>query len=266
MLRSLEQVWTSHEQDFRLIMEQRFNDHQKALHIWIGQRRKTSQLQMMIDRQPSAQTLEMVDRVLVMNDLRILQLKWKALRVHVHSQDSTPGDLLCSTFAIMTRTQGTEALFKEGLERLKETSPEDGNNYSDELNNTTKLLNTAIERATPPPAGATSPPSSKLQPHLTHPTLPIATSATSATSASALAIAATALIILTTLTTFTTFTILTILTILTIHALDRWLVLQPVLQAARLYAASLPLARSLRKPGNSGDTADCLLPQFTTFV
>ncbi|KAI0568806.1 hypothetical protein Alg130_11931, partial [Pyrenophora tritici-repentis] len=124
MLRSLEQVWTSHEQDFGLIMKQRFNDHQKALHIWIGQRRKTSQLQMMIDRQPSAQTLEMVDRVLVMNDLRILQLKWKALRVHVHSQDSTPGDLLCSTFAIMTRTQGTEALFKEGLERLKETSPE----------------------------------------------------------------------------------------------------------------------------------------------
>ncbi|KAI1525886.1 hypothetical protein A1F97_08506 [Pyrenophora tritici-repentis] len=124
MLRSLEQVWTSHEHDFRLIMEQRFNDHQRALHIWIGQRRKTSQLQMMIDRQPSAQTLEMVDRVLVMNDLRILQLKWKALRVHVHSQDSTPGDLLCSTFAIMTRTQGTEALFKEGLERLKETSPE----------------------------------------------------------------------------------------------------------------------------------------------
>ncbi|KAI0571713.1 hypothetical protein Alg215_10226 [Pyrenophora tritici-repentis] len=81
MLRSLEQVWTSHEHDFRLIMEQRFNDHQRALHIWIGQRRKTSQLQMMIDRQPSAQTLEMVDRVLVMNDLRILQLKWKALRL-----------------------------------------------------------------------------------------------------------------------------------------------------------------------------------------
>ncbi|EDU44792.1 predicted protein [Pyrenophora tritici-repentis Pt-1C-BFP] len=200
MLRSLEQVWTSHEHDFRLIMEQRFNDHQRALHIWIGQRRKTSQLQMMIDRQPSAQTLEMVDRVLVMNDLRILQLKWKALRVHVHSQDSTPGDLLCSTFAIMTRTQGTEALFKEGLERLKETSPESA-----------------------PPAGATSPPSSKLQPHLTHPTLPIATSAISATSASALAIAATALIILTTLTTLATLATFTILTILTIHALDRWL-------------------------------------------
>jgi hypothetical protein len=78
----------------------------------------------MIDRQPSAQTLEMVDRVLVMNDLRILRLKWKALRVHDHGQDSTPENLLCSTFAIMTGTQGTEVLFEKGLERLKETSSE----------------------------------------------------------------------------------------------------------------------------------------------
>jgi hypothetical protein len=79
---------------------------------------------MMIDRQPSAQTLEMVDRVLVMNNLRILRLKWKALRVRDHNQDSTPEDLLCSTFAIMTGTQGTDTLFKKGLERLKEASPE----------------------------------------------------------------------------------------------------------------------------------------------
>jgi hypothetical protein len=62
--------------------------------------------------------------VLVINDLRILRLKWKALRVPDHGQDSTPENLLCSTFAIMTRTQGTEALFKEGLEKLKETSSE----------------------------------------------------------------------------------------------------------------------------------------------
>jgi hypothetical protein len=78
----------------------------------------------MIDRQPSAQTLEMLDRVLVMNDLRILRLKWEALRVHDYSQGLTPENLLCSTFAIMTRTQGTETLFKEWLERLKETSSE----------------------------------------------------------------------------------------------------------------------------------------------
>jgi hypothetical protein len=105
-------------------MGQRINDHHNALRIWIGQQRKTSQLQMIIECQPSAQTLEMVDRVLVMNDLRILRLKWKALRVRDHNQDSTPEDLLCSTFAIMTGTQGTDTLFKKGLDRLKETSSE----------------------------------------------------------------------------------------------------------------------------------------------
>jgi hypothetical protein len=122
VLHSLEQVWASRQEDFKPVIKERFNDHHKALGIWFGQQRKTSELQMIINRQPSAQTLVMVDRVLVINDLRILRLKWKALRVHVHIQDSTPEILLCSTFAIMTRTQGTEALFKEGLERFKETS------------------------------------------------------------------------------------------------------------------------------------------------
>jgi hypothetical protein len=32
-------------------------------------------------------------------------------------------DLLCSTFAIITRIEGTEVLFKEGLERLKGSPP-----------------------------------------------------------------------------------------------------------------------------------------------
>jgi hypothetical protein len=124
ILDSLEQVWTSHKQDFESIMDQRFNDHHKALCIWIGIQRMTRQLRMMIDRQPSAQTLEMVRRVRVMNDLRILRLKWKALGVHDHGQDSTLENLLCNTFAIMTGTQGTEALFEKVLERFKETSSE----------------------------------------------------------------------------------------------------------------------------------------------
>jgi hypothetical protein len=47
--------------------------------MWIKERRKLSQLRFMVDHQPSAQTLDMVERVLVMNDLRILRVKWKAL-------------------------------------------------------------------------------------------------------------------------------------------------------------------------------------------
>jgi hypothetical protein len=124
LLHSLEQVWASHEQDFRLAMERLLECHREVLLIWISERRKTSQLQLMIERQPNVQTLGMVDRVLIMNDLRILRLKWKELKVHNGSQDISPEGLLCSTFAIMTKTEGTEVLFKEGLDRLKETSPE----------------------------------------------------------------------------------------------------------------------------------------------
>jgi hypothetical protein len=73
----------------------------------------------------------MVERVLVMNHVRILHLKRKALKMQDQSQLVDSEDVLCSTFAIMTRTEGTEVLFKEGLERLKETSPNTlGSDYS----------------------------------------------------------------------------------------------------------------------------------------
>jgi hypothetical protein len=49
---------------------------------------------------------------------------------------------------------------------------------------------------------------------------------------------------------------------LTIHAPGRWLVLQLLLQAARLYAASLTLALSLKKPGGLGNAVGRLLLQF----
>jgi hypothetical protein len=123
LLHTLEQTWASHGQDSGLSIERLSNCHREVLHMWIKERRKLSQLRLMVNRQPSAQTLEMVERVLVMNDLRILRVKWKALKVQDKSQVVDSEDLLCSTFAIMTRTEGTEVLFKEGLERLKETSP-----------------------------------------------------------------------------------------------------------------------------------------------
>jgi hypothetical protein len=123
LLHTLEQTWASHGQDSGLSIERLSDCHREVLHMWIKERRKLSRLRLMVDRQPSAQTLEMVERVLVMNDLRILRVKWKALKVQDKSQVVGSEDLLCRTFAIMTRTEGTEVLFKEGLERLKETSP-----------------------------------------------------------------------------------------------------------------------------------------------
>jgi hypothetical protein len=123
LLHTLDQAWASHGQESGFAMERLSDCQREVLLMWIKERRKMSQLRLMVDRQPSAQTLEMVERVLVMNDIRILRLKWKALKMQDQSQVVDSEDVLCSTFAIITRTEGTEALFKEGLERLKETSP-----------------------------------------------------------------------------------------------------------------------------------------------
>jgi hypothetical protein len=124
LLRSLERVWAGREHDFRPALEPHFDSCHKALRIWIGQRRKTSELRSMIDRQSSAQTLDMVNRVLAMNDIRILRMQWEALRVSADARTMSPEDLLCSTFAIMTRTKGMGALFREGVNNLTKTSYE----------------------------------------------------------------------------------------------------------------------------------------------
>jgi hypothetical protein len=53
--------------------------------------------------------------VLVMNDLRILRLKWKMLKVNDDSQTSSPEDLLCSTFATKNSTEGIEMIPLQGI-------------------------------------------------------------------------------------------------------------------------------------------------------
>ncbi|KAH7335101.1 hypothetical protein BKA66DRAFT_479984, partial [Pyrenochaeta sp. MPI-SDFR-AT-0127] len=84
---------TNHKTEFRLTIEPLFDCHRE--------------LRVIIESQPSAQTIEMVDR---------------ALNAHDKNQDLSPEDLLCRTFAIITKTEGTENLFKEGLDRLTETA------------------------------------------------------------------------------------------------------------------------------------------------
>jgi hypothetical protein len=104
------------------------------------------------------------------------------------------------------------------------------------------------------PAGATPPPSSTtLSFKLQAPTSAASVHPTSATSASVLTIPATIL---------TIHTFLTIHKFLTIHAPRRWLALRLLLRVARLHTASLPLARSLRRSGCSGDAVGRLLPRF----
>jgi hypothetical protein len=58
----------------------------------------------------------LVDRLLAMNDLRAMRLKWK----NMSSVDGlSPEDLLVMGFRVLTGTEGSEYLFKDGLARLE---------------------------------------------------------------------------------------------------------------------------------------------------
>jgi hypothetical protein len=56
-----------------------------------------------------------MDRLLAMNDLRVMRLKWKNMST---LDGVSPEDLLCRVFTVMANTENTEHLFKDGLDRL----------------------------------------------------------------------------------------------------------------------------------------------------
>ena len=87
MLCNLEEVWARHEQEFKLVLNHLFASHREALLARISERRKTSQLRLTLESQPSAQTLNMVDRVLAINDFCISRLKWKTVDAQAVNQD-----------------------------------------------------------------------------------------------------------------------------------------------------------------------------------
>jgi len=65
---------------------------------------------------PGATHAGLVDRLLAMNDLRAMRLKWKNMSP---IDGLSPEDLLCMAFRAMTNTEGSEYLFKDGLARLE---------------------------------------------------------------------------------------------------------------------------------------------------
>jgi hypothetical protein len=124
LLHSLKRVWTSHEHSFKLALEPRFDGCREALRIWIDLRLKTNELRSPSQRQSSARILQSVDRLLLMNEIRKLHRQWELLAAPIDGQAVPPEDLLCSAFAIMTKTRDTEAMFKEGLENMRKATPE----------------------------------------------------------------------------------------------------------------------------------------------
>ena len=120
MLHNLEYIWARNEGPFRRNMGHLYELQARVLFAWIEERKKMSQLAYAMSTQPGIREAEMVDRLLAMNDLRVMRLKWKAMKTQDGAQTWSPEDLLCRTFAALTNTEGTEHLFKEGLARLND--------------------------------------------------------------------------------------------------------------------------------------------------
>lgn len=115
LLQRLHTLWYHGEALFRPELDSNFDLVSKILTSWIHERQAITALRHSLASQPGLNYIGLVDRLLAMNDLRVMRLKWKNMST---VDGLSPEDLLCQAFRVMTSTEGSEALFKEGLERL----------------------------------------------------------------------------------------------------------------------------------------------------
>lgn len=117
LLHKMETLWHMGAPQYRKDIGQLYDLQSKVLLTWITERRKMAQLRHNFAYTPAVPAGEMIERLLALNDLRMMRLKWKNMSSAVGLSTE---DLLCRTFTIMTNTSGTEHLFKDGLYRLNE--------------------------------------------------------------------------------------------------------------------------------------------------
>ncbi|KAF9740085.1 hypothetical protein PMIN01_02720 [Paraphaeosphaeria minitans] len=117
LLHKIESLWHHGTAHYRKETGQLYDLHSKILLTWITERRKIQQLRHTFAYSPAVPATEMVERLLALNDLRMMRLKWKSMS---NAVGLSTEDVLCRTFTIMTNTAGTENLFKDGLDRLNE--------------------------------------------------------------------------------------------------------------------------------------------------
>ncbi|KAI5372142.1 hypothetical protein J4E82_009199 [Alternaria postmessia] len=109
-------LWFHGESLFRAELPQHFDLVSKILTAWLHERQAIASLRHSMQANPGVSHVGLVDRLLAMNDLRAMRLKWK----NMSSIDGlSPEDLLCMAFRVMTNTEGSEYLFKDGLARLE---------------------------------------------------------------------------------------------------------------------------------------------------
>ncbi|CAG5150334.1 uncharacterized protein ALTATR162_LOCUS2628 [Alternaria atra] len=116
LLARIHALWFHGEALFRAELSTQFDLVSKILTAWLHERQAIASLRHSMQANPGISHVGLVDRLLAMNDLRAIRLKWK----NMSSIDGmSPEDLLCMAFRAMTNTEGSEYLFKDGLARLE---------------------------------------------------------------------------------------------------------------------------------------------------
>ncbi|PVI06085.1 hypothetical protein DM02DRAFT_515106 [Periconia macrospinosa] len=110
----IENLWHVGAGLFRKQLGQVYELQSRILHAWIQERRMLIHLRRALVYKPGVPASEMGDRLLAMNDIRIIRLKWKNMG---SAEGLSSEDLLCRSLAVLTNTEGTEYLFKDGLDR-----------------------------------------------------------------------------------------------------------------------------------------------------
>jgi hypothetical protein len=118
VLHHLHTLWYHGEALFRPELGKDYDITSRILTAWMQERTAITALQHSLAAQPGVPSAPngFIDRLLAMNDLRVMRLKWKNMST---VDGMSPEDFLIKAFVAMTMTEGSEFLFKEGLGRLE---------------------------------------------------------------------------------------------------------------------------------------------------
>ena len=111
----IQNLWYLGEVMFRADLGPHYDMCSRVLHAWLHERQSITSLRHSLMTQPGVSAAGIMDRLLAMNDLRVMRLKWKNMSP---LEGASPEDLLCRTFAAISNTENTEHLFRDGLDRL----------------------------------------------------------------------------------------------------------------------------------------------------
>lgn len=115
VISQIQNLWYLGEAMFRAELGPHYDICSRVLHAWLHERQSITSLRHSLMTQPGVNAAGIMDRLLAMNDLRVMRLKWKNMSP---LDGASPEDLLCQTFALISNTENTEHMFKDGLDRL----------------------------------------------------------------------------------------------------------------------------------------------------